>query len=167
MEFVESNDIPTAKEIFKKLIKTKDEYIKVAATESLAKIMHQENKPKEAYQLLLNTNHSSLQTSKGLLYRLAYHAGNYTLVENLSREIYTLEPSFEIAVLNSKTFAHLNNPFFAGGWLRTASQFENVQKKDLESLLQDPAYDRVRNDESFKKHIADFSCELGSSSTII
>lgn len=115
IECLESNNIETAKGIFKKLIKTQDKQIKLAATEALAKVMHQENKGKEAYQLLLSTDHSSLQTTKGLLYRLAYHAGNYKLVENLSREIYTLEPSYEIAILNSKAFAYLNNPIYAGG----------------------------------------------------
>lgn len=159
IECLESNNTETAKTIFKKLIKMQDKDLKLAATESLAKVMHQENNSKESYQLLLNTDHSSLQTTKGLLLRLAYHAENYMLVETLSREVYNLEPSYEIAILNSKAFAHLNNPFYAGGWLRTASHFENVKATDLESVLQDPAYDRVKNNENFTKLIPDFSSE--------
>ncbi|MBI5345996.1 MAG: M50 family metallopeptidase [Chlamydiae bacterium] len=148
---MENNDNEKAKAIFKKLLKTKDKYIKVSAAESLAIILHQENDPKGAYNLLLKTDHSRLKKGKCLLCKLAYDEKNYVLAKKYSDEIYEIDGSFEIALLNSKVFAGLNEPEYSGGWLRTASLFDQASKETLKEILQDKIYDSVKENDSFKK----------------
>ncbi|NGX53089.1 MAG: hypothetical protein KR126chlam5_01397, partial [Candidatus Anoxychlamydiales bacterium] len=84
--------------------------------------------------------------------KLAFVEKNYLLIEKYSQEIYQIDPSYEIALLNSKSFAFLNNPKYSAGWLKTASLFENVKKKTLTEILQDKMFDNVRNDKTFKQH---------------
>ena len=88
---MEDNDNKKAKSIFKKLLKTKAaNNLDISATESLATILYKENRKKEAYELLLKTDHTHLKKGKCLLCKLVYEAKNYDLIkkENLSHQNY-------------------------------------------------------------------------------
>ena len=145
-----------AKAIFKKLLRTKSNTIRNSAKESLAYVFYKENEKKKSYKMLLKTDHDLLKKGKCLLCKLAYEEKNYALIERYSREIYDIEPSYEIALLNSKAFACLNNPKYAGGWLQTASLFENVQKETLRNILNEKIYESVKEDKTFKQCIQNF-----------
>ena len=152
LKAIENNQTKKAKTILRKLLKAKDNNIKISATETLANVLYKENENKKAYDLLLKSDHKLLKTGKCLLCKLAFVEKNYILIEKYSQEIYQIDPSYEIALLNSKSFALLNNPKYSAGWLKTASLFENVKKKTLKEILQDKMFDNVRNDKTFKQH---------------
>lgn len=149
----EDNELDKAKIIFKRLMKSKDKRIKAWSTESFAIILHKENKNKEAYKNLLQIEHQYLTKGKNLLCKLAFEEGNYSLIKTYSREIYTIDPSYEVALLNSKAYACLNDSNSSGGWLRTASLFENSKESELANILQLNIYNQVRDNEDFKKHL--------------
>jgi hypothetical protein len=125
------------------------------AIESLAEIFYKEKEEEKAYNLLLKTDHSQLKTGKCLLCKLAYMKKNYALVEKYSQDIYAIDPTEETALLNSRAFASLNNPDLAGGWLKTASLFENMNKESLQTILEDRIYNPVREKEDFKQYLED------------
>ncbi len=153
LDALENNEIEKAKTMLKKLLKIKDNNnVKISALESLADILHKEKKNTEAYNLLLQSDHSLLKKGKCLLCKLAYDEKNYILIEKYSRDIYEIDPSYEIAALNSKAYAHLNKPELSGGWLQTASRFEDIQKNYLKNLLNDKIYNKIKNNSSFKKY---------------
>lgn len=144
-------DFEEAKKNFKKLLKSKDNQLKHSAIESLAKIYHYENEGQKSYELLLKADHQFLGESKNLLCQLAFERKNYQLVGKYSRENYSIEPSFETAVLNSQAFAFLNQPDLAAGWLTTASQFGIEYQDKIKDLLKLTTYDSVRDHEAFNK----------------
>lgn len=149
LEAANSNDFDEAKKHFKKLLKTKDVQIKHSAIEGLAKIYFQENKDKKSYELLLNADHALLGEGKSLLCKLAFAQNNHQLVGKYSRDIYTLDPSFETAILNSQAFACMDHPALAGGWIATALQFGAEYHDKVKELLKQATYDSVRHHESF------------------
>ncbi len=152
VEAIQSNDLENAKAILKKLLKCKDKKIKHSATESLAEVYYQQNQSQKSYDLLLKTDHQALSKGKCLLCKLAYERKNYELVSKYSLEIYNIDPSYEIAVLNSKTYASLNQPRLAGGWLETASKFEGISRENIQGLLHHQTYDVVRDQDAFRQY---------------
>lgn len=152
VEAIKSNDLESAKAILKKLLKSQNAHIQHSAVESLAKIYVQENEPEKSYELLLKSNHQNLKEGKSLLCKLAFDRKNYDLIKTYSSDIYAIEPSYEIALLNSKTFAHLNEPALAGGWLETASLFNAECKNNAKEALSSAIYDGVRDHEEFKQY---------------
>jgi len=155
LQAMEKNELSKAKNILNKILKSKsDETIKISAVESLAKIYHKENENKKAYNLLLKTDHAKLKKGKCLLCKLAYEEKNFTLIEKYSHDIYKIAPSQEIAILNSKTFANLQNPELSAGWLKTASLFDNTNVKSLKQILEDKIYDQMKENKKFKEIIS-------------
>ncbi len=152
LEAIKDNDLKGAKAILTDLIKSKDPLIKHLSIESLAEIHCQENEGQKAYDLLIRADYQFLNKGKCLLCRLAFERDNFELVKALSREIYEVEPSYEIALLNSKAFAYLNQPSLAGAWLETASQFEIECKEAFREILLHSSYDAVRDHNLFKAY---------------
>lgn len=154
--YLENNEIGEAKRIFKKLLKSTEKSIRMAGLESLVTILCKENKENEAYQLLLREEVEGFKDRKCLLSvlcKLAYKENNFALIVKYSREIYEIEPTSEIALLNSKAFASLNNPVLAAGWLQTASLFKELSKQVLNEILGQEVYDQVRQHEAFQSSV--------------
>lgn len=99
-----------------------DESKKIAALETLALILYRENKCQEAYHLLLQGNINKYKNGKCLLCKLAYKENNFELIAKYSAEIYAIEPTHEIAVLNQKAFTALDQPDLAEHWRQMAIQ---------------------------------------------
>lgn len=106
-----------------RLVKSKEEGIKYSAIEALAKLYYEENEKDKSYNLLLKTDLQMLKEGKCLLCKLAFERKNYTIVATHARAIYSLEPSYEVALLNAQAFANLGQEMLAKGWQNTASQF--------------------------------------------
>jgi hypothetical protein len=151
IEAANTNNLEEAKQIFQRLVKSKQTNIKYPSIESLAKIYFQQNEGHKSYQLLLNTDHQSLKEGKCLLCHLAFERKNYELVAKYSRDIYAIEPTYDIALLNSKSFACMNQPILAAAWLNTASQFGVEYKEKVKEVFQQAVYDSVRHHEAFIK----------------
>jgi len=152
-EAIKNQDLSKAKALLQRLLRSKDGNLKTKATESLAKLYVQESEDKKAYELLLKADPSTLTEGKCLLARLAFQHKNYLLVKQYAREIYTIEPSFEHAVMNSKAYALLKEPLLAGAWLQTASQFGEPYRENVKNILQESTYDLVRDMDTFKDHL--------------
>jgi stage IV sporulation protein FB len=149
-EALKNNDLDKAKKLLKKLVKSQDSHIKTLSTESLAKVYCQERDGNNAYELLLDADYDLLKGGKSLLCKLAFERENYNLVAQYSRDVYEQEPSFEIAILNSKAFAHLNQLDLAIGWLETACLFGEEYREKVEEHLCDPVYDLIKMHTDFK-----------------
>lgn len=123
---IKEDQLQEAKILLKKLLKTKNCSMQHSAIENLAKIYEQEGKSQKAYELLLKSDHSLLKDGKCLLCRLAYEQKNYDLVAKYAYDIYEIEPSYEIATLNGKAFAKLEQMDLSEAWFSTAAQFETA-----------------------------------------
>lgn len=146
---MDANDSEEAKKTFQKLLRSKDDYIKYSAIESLAKIYFHENELEKSYNLLFKNDHQKFKEGKCLLCKLAFKNKNYKIISEYSRDIYSIDPSYEIALLNAKAFAHMNQPVLAGAWLATASKFGvEFTHKVVEELI-DPSFDLVRSHDGF------------------
>lgn len=154
LDAIKENDFGSAKTILKRLVKSDDKQYQHLSIEALAKIYVQENEPKQAYKLLLNADHTLLKEGKSLLCKLAFDEKNDELISKYSMDIYAIEPTFEIAVLNSKAFARLNKAHFAGAWLYTASQFGPEYREKVLELVQTSLYDKVRDQGPFQDCLA-------------
>jgi Zn-dependent protease len=149
-EAIQEPDPAKAKKLLLRLLRSRDAMVKANAAQSLAGFYVQEKQDKKAYALLLNVDPSHLNEGKCLLCRLAFQHKNYALVKKYGRDVYTIEPTFEHAVMNSKAYALLNEPDMAVAWLQTASQFGESYACQLKNILQEPVYDQVRDQEAFK-----------------
>lgn len=149
VDALKNNNVKKAKKILLKLLKTKDKEIKNSTIEYLAAIYYRENEEEKSYQLLLEADHDKLKDGKYLLCKLAYVQKNYPLITKYSRDIYELNPTYEVAVLNSKAFAGIGDANYAAAWLETASQFENITIENIKEELIDPIYDQMRNHDAF------------------
>jgi hypothetical protein len=148
---MENHEMEKAKTIFRKLMKSKDSFIKNVALEGLAVVLDKEGRGKKAYDLLLNADLDSLKRGKCLLCKLAFDEKNYSIIHTYSLEIYNINPSFETALLISRAYACLNQPELAGGWMQTASMFGDAIP--LTKILEDKNYDPVRENEVFLQYI--------------
>lgn len=152
VDALKNNDLTRAKAILTRLLKSKDPKIKHLSTETMAKIYHQENQPEKSYELLLTVDPQYLKEGKPLLCHLAFLHQNYQLVTEYAHDNYTIAPTLETALLNSKAFAHLSDPDLSGAWLHTASQFGPEFLPQIKAHLTDPAYNTVRNTDLFKQY---------------
>lgn len=146
---IEQGQLPHAKKIFKKLTTSSTPSVQQIALEHLAHVYVLENDRETAYELLVKAKGALSSHSKCVLAHLAFEKRNYLLIAELSRELYEIEPTYETALLNAKSFALLEQPAHAGAWLATAVKFEDRQDT-LEDLLQDPAFATVKLMDRFK-----------------
>lgn len=152
VEAIQKNELEEAKACFQTLIKkSEDSEMRVSATENLAKIYYQQDNRQLSYKLLMQADPGYLKEGKPLLCQLAYEQGNYELVGKYALDIYEIDPTQKTAFLNSRAFAHLKDATLSGGWLKTASQFE--EGSSVEDLLADTSYDAVRDEEAFREQV--------------
>lgn len=147
-----------AKAILEKLSRSKDDYIRVRAAVALANLLERMGNQEKAYQTLEKVDAKKLDEGKLLLCKLAFMMGNYRLVERHSIEIYEMHPTFDVALLNAKTFACLNNGVFSAAWLGTALLFDEGKAKGVD-LIQDPAFDGVKDHPEFQKLAESFTTQ--------
>lgn len=140
-----------AKEIFVKVRgDTKKGLLYNMATQYLAFLKLEEGEKKEAYHLLLEVRNQLSDDMKCILHELAFDEQNFRLVTEYSALCYQFNPSLEVALKNAKAYAVLKQAKPSGGWLQTASQFENF---DLKKTLEEPVFEKVRNNQTFKQFI--------------
>ena len=120
------------------------------AAQTLALLYAEEDKQKEAYDLLLPLKEQLSGPALCLLHHLASEMNHSELVAELSVSCYQLTPTREVAIRNARAFAALHQSEPAGGWLQTALQYGPM---NLKTLLEDAIFDQVRNDPSFRKFV--------------
>ena len=151
----QKGDFVKAKEIFLSLI---DRHVTgmlgSLAAQYLAIILMKEANHKKAYDLLLECKDDLMDDSKCLLHQLASEFDNHALVCQLSLDCYQVAPSFQMAMRNARSFAILNCPKFAGGWLQTAHSYGLL---DLEKTLKEPCFAKIRQESEFQDFIRKIS----------
>lgn len=133
-----------AERIFKKLSRSKDDYIRNLAIENLAILIDRQSRVKEAYDLLLKGDIAKMRKGSELFLKLAYSAKHYETITERANACYQAFPTLEVALINAKAFAQTKHLELARGWLHTAKQFEEAQKIDWENELSDPALHELR-----------------------
>ncbi|MBS0621905.1 MAG: site-2 protease family protein [Verrucomicrobia bacterium] len=118
-----AGDFAKAKSLLKPVLFCKDLEIRHWAIEALAKVYLETKEDQKAYDLLLKADPNLLKEGKCFLCKLAFARKNYDLVAKYAKEIYDLDPSYEIALLNAQAFAAMRQNPLAEVWYNTASQF--------------------------------------------
>ncbi|MBN1914711.1 MAG: site-2 protease family protein [Parachlamydiales bacterium] len=127
---------------------TKEGLIFLAATHYLAFIFYEEHENHKAYEMLLSMQDQLADDDMALMHELAFEEKNYSLVAHLSSKAFQLGQNVNVAIRNAKAFAYLNDPKPSGGWLHTAQKIGHI---DSSMIMQDPAFDSVREEEEFQK----------------
>ncbi len=153
LEALKNNDLEGAKLHLKKVVCCKDPQMENSAKEALAKVYVLEKQGDAAYELLQKADFPLLKEGKSLLCKLAFERGNFSLVSTHAVDAYAQDPSFEVAMMNSKAFAQLNDGDFAGGWLKTAAQFGENYKELAKRELATSDFALVREHELFQEQI--------------
>jgi len=150
-EQLQSGNKEGAIQVFEEVrAKTQGGMLAATAVQYLAFLYVDQNKNREAYDLLLPLKKSLTDEGLCLLHRLAEEEHNPQLVAELSADCYQFMPNQEIAIRNARAYALLKEPRHAGGWLQTAWQHGSL---DLETLIRKPEFDGVRTDPQFREFI--------------
>lgn len=136
---LENKEDEKAAFLLQKLIRSKNDFVKIHSIETLAEILDKKGESAKAYGLLQDSDYTKLNKGKWLLCKLAYMSKNYELSAKFAHEIYSIHPKFEIAFLNARTFARLRIDDQALGWLKTALQFEEAQQ-NMHTIMVDDAF---------------------------
>lgn len=133
-----------AHRIFKPLSRSKDDYIRNHAIESLAILLERQGNAKDAYALLLKGDIEKMRKGSELFLKLAYCEGHYETIIERANTCYQACPTLDVALLNAKAFAQTKHLQLARGWLHTARQFEEAQEIDWGNVLSDPGLAELR-----------------------
>lgn len=121
-----------------------------AASQYLAFLYEQEEKHKDAYDLLIPFKKNLADDALCLLHKLAATQGDYSLVAELSSDCYQVSSTSEVALRNARAFAFLKQPKPAGGWLQTAYQHGGF---DLDALLKEEEFASLKSDADFRSFV--------------
>jgi len=127
--------------------KTHKGLIFTQATHFLAFLAFEKKETTKAYEYLLSIKDKLTDEAICLMHNLAFEENNYKLVKELSASCYKLSPSKKVALNNARAFAVLGEAKPAGGWLKTAIQFEGT---DVKKTLNEKYFEKVKNDPTFK-----------------
>jgi hypothetical protein len=140
-----------ARKLFEEVVSTSGHgVLSVVAHQYLAFFDAQQGKKEAAYERLLPIKDQLADESICLLHQLAFEHANDALVADLSAKCYQTQPSQEVALRNARSFAKLDQPTPAGGWLQTAWQHGEF---NLEQILSEAAFARIKNDPLFTEFI--------------
>lgn len=151
----QAGDFAKAKQIFLSLIENHvTGLLGNLSNQYLAIIFMKEANHKAAYNLLLDCKDDLMDDTKCILHQLAAEFENHALVCQLSLICYQVAPSFQMAMRNARSFAILNCPKFAGGWLQTAHGYGIL---NLEKVLQEPCFSKIKEEKEFLDFIKKIS----------
>lgn len=125
--------------------------IYMAATEYSAKILADEHRFKDAYDLLEPKKKKLSNEGLLLLHQLAYQTGNWEEAISLGNRAYQNYPNYETAVLNALCHSILGQAQPAVGWLQTAvnqglpNLSEVVRKREFDHIRHDPQFQNLLN----------------------
>lgn len=127
--------------------KTHKGLIFTQVTHILAFLSFEKHDNKKAYEYLLSIKDKLGDEAICLLHNLAFDENDYKLVKELSSSCYKLAPSKKVALINARAFGILGEAKPAGGWLKTVSQYEDV---DIKKILEEKYFEKVKDDPTFK-----------------
>ncbi|OGN62190.1 MAG: hypothetical protein A3F40_04240 [Chlamydiae bacterium RIFCSPHIGHO2_12_FULL_27_8] len=149
--FFNSQNFEESKKLLEDIInKTKKGLIFVEATHVLSFIYFEKKEFKKAYDLLIAIKDKLRNEGIVVLHKSAYEIEDFNIVVKLSAEAYKLVPTQLIALYNARAFAAINKPKPAGGWLKTAIDFNNL---NIEGILNEKYFEKVKNSNEFLKFL--------------
>jgi stage IV sporulation protein FB len=127
--------------------------IYVTATEHLAKILKEQGKFQEAYDLLKPLSKYLSAQSLKLLHQLTYQVGNLDEAISTGNRSYQEFPEYDTALLNALCYAQQGEAMPAVGWLETAVR---DGMPNLNAVLNKHEFDGIRKTapfmEFFQRH---------------
>ena len=119
-----------------------------AATQYCALLLDEKGEGGQAYDLLKPLQERLDPPTLLLLHRLAFDHQDDATIATIGASVFQFYPLAEVALRNAYTAARQKKPEGAIGWLESAEQngIEN-----LKEIIQEPAFDPIRQDPSFQQ----------------
>ena len=121
-----------------------------AATQLMAKILQDQNRSSEAFELLLPIEKELSPEFQQLLHYLAVKNKDWDVAAKLGNKVYHDFPNAETAMLNAIAYASLNQVEPTIGWLKRSIQDGT---KNIYEIITTPEFASVRDNPLFKKWI--------------
>lgn len=119
----------------------------MAATQSMAEILAEQQKCQEAVDILLPHEKILSPDALLLLHHLLYKTGEFKKVTEVGKKVYQLKPNHHTALINAFSYAHLGEVKPAIGWLQCAVREGLPNIQEVTRLKE---FDPIRNDPQFK-----------------
>ncbi len=117
-----------------------------SASNLLAQILHAQGHDSEAYDILYSAKNNLSVDQLKLLHQLAYSQNHFKEAIAIGTRLYQDHPTDNVALINALSNAQIGEARAAVGWLQCAIKNglpnikEVLQKKDFNSIRQDPAF---------------------------
>ena len=119
-----------------------------AATEGAAQILAQKGDTRTAYDYLKSLGKRLSPPLLPLIHELAYENEDFEYATHIGKEVYQVDPTYEVAYINALSHAALGQAKPAIGWIKCAIR-DGLPR--LKERLQSAEFDRIRNDPAFEK----------------
>jgi Zn-dependent protease len=121
-----------------------------AATQLMAKVLQDQKRSREAYDLLVPIQKDLSPDFQQLLHYLAIKNKQWDVAAQLGNKVYHDFPSAEVAVLNAIAYASMYQVNPTIGWLKRSIQ---DGAKNIYEIIAAPEFNAVRDDPNFKKWV--------------
>lgn len=119
----------------------------MAATQSIAEILAEQQKYHEAIDVLLPKEKMLSSDALLLLHHLLYKTGDFKRAIEVGKKVYQLKPNYHTALINAFSHARLGEVKPAIGWLQCAIR-EGLP--DVQEVTRREEFDPIRNDPQFR-----------------
>jgi Zn-dependent protease len=121
------------------------------ATQYAAFLHYEQGHPQEAYKILMPMKDRLDPDALGLLHRVAFELGDFSMVLELAGSVFQYSPEAEVALRSAYAAASLKLPEASIGWLQTARQ-SGVE--NLKEIVLEKSFDPIRTDPAFQEFTA-------------
>ncbi len=121
------------------------------ATQYAAFLHYEQGHPQEAYKILMPMKDRLDPDALGLLHRVAFELGDFSMVLELAGSVFQYSPEAEVALRSAYAAASLKLPEASIGWLQTARQ-SGVE--NLKEIVLEKSFDLIRTDPAFQEFTA-------------
>lgn len=122
--------------------------IYTAATEQVSKILSDQGRNNEAYQMLLPLEKQLSAEGTALLHQLAFLEKDWNEAARIGALAYQADPTYETALVNAYSHAILDQDRHAIGWLERAIE---DGLPDVKQVLDRAEFNTIRNSPLFRK----------------
>jgi stage IV sporulation protein FB len=152
-ESLHKGDIENAKNALEQVRSaTGSGIIYISATEDLAEALRTQGKFQEVYNILFPLSSKLSPMALNLLHEAAYKTGDFQEAAAIGDRLYQIDPGYDTALINSLSYAQLEEVKPAIGWLQRAI---NDGLPNASVILRKEEFDKIKSDPLFmelKKH---------------
>ncbi len=130
--------------------KTKQGVLFISATQHLATLVYNRKDFQKTFELLKSIEEDLSDDFMQLMHQVAFECKDYGRVYHLAKECYQKNPSVFVAIRSAVAAAYEQKVQESIGWLEAAIRDGAF---DLEELLKDPGFDKIRSSDEFKNFL--------------